>query len=153
MDEIDNSVDLHSAINTNQRFIALFSASWCPFCQTFLPIFQKSHSKQKFIPILSVNLDDYDNNLWDEFFIEAVPTLILFENRKIRKRLDGKMGFGINKKQLEDWLRDLWFCLDDLAYPLKTGKHEINFNWLIQVCSLICAHNRVSSFLTDWASQ
>ena len=107
MDEVNNSIDLRSAINSNQRFIALFYASWCPFCQTFLPIFHKTETKQKFIPVLRVNLDDFDNSLWDEFFIETVPTLILFEHGRIHKRLDGKMGFGISRKQIEDWFKNL----------------------------------------------
>jgi hypothetical protein len=37
--------------------------------------------------------------------VEAVPTLILFENGKILSRLDANLGRGLNEKQLVDWLK------------------------------------------------
>jgi len=37
--------------------------------------------------------------------IEAVPTFILFEEGKACKRLDGRLGYGLSEKQLEEWLQ------------------------------------------------
>jgi hypothetical protein len=56
--------------------------------------------------IIHVLLDDYDNPLWDEYSIEAVPTLIFFAKGKVSRRLDGKSGAGLNEKQLKVWLEE-----------------------------------------------
>jgi hypothetical protein len=49
-------------------------------------------------------LDDYDNQLWENYEIEAVPTVIYFERSKVIKRLDGKSGIGLNERKLDNWL-------------------------------------------------
>jgi hypothetical protein len=49
-------------------------------------------------------LDDYDNPLWDDYKVDAVPTVIFFEKGKVGKRLDGKFGVGLNEKQFNVWL-------------------------------------------------
>jgi thioredoxin-like negative regulator of GroEL len=53
-----------------------------------------------------VKVDDDDNPLWEEYSIEAVPTVILFEEGKVCRRLNGIFGYGISEKQLEDWLKE-----------------------------------------------
>jgi hypothetical protein len=57
--------------------------------------------------VIHVLLDDYDNPLWDDYSIEAVPTVIYFENRKVNIRLDGRFGVGLNEKQLNIWLEKI----------------------------------------------
>ena len=73
--------DLESQLSRNKRVLALFYASWCPFCRSFLPVFDHC-SKQDFGLILYVNVDDYDSPLWDEYSVEEVPTVIFFKEGK-----------------------------------------------------------------------
>ena len=54
--------------------------------------------------MIHVLLDDYDNPLWDDYEIDAVPTVIFFEKGKISKRLDGRLGVGLSERELENWL-------------------------------------------------
>ena len=42
--------------------------------------------------VIHVLLDDYDNPLWDDYDIPAVPTIIYFEDGKVCKRLDAQLG-------------------------------------------------------------
>jgi thioredoxin-like negative regulator of GroEL len=51
-----------------------------------------------------VKVDDYDNPLWDEYSIEAVPAVILFNEGNICKRLDARLGCGLSEQQLKQWL-------------------------------------------------
>jgi hypothetical protein len=37
--------------------------------------------------------------------MEAVPTVMLFENGKATRRLDASLGFGLSEKAFNDWLR------------------------------------------------
>ncbi len=107
MIEIDSAEELNSILEKNEKVLVLFYANWCPYCRSFVPIFNKKIVNFDFGNVIYVLLDDYDNQLWDDYDIEAVPTVILFKKSKVTKRLDGKFGRGLNEKQLDAWLKNL----------------------------------------------
>ena|SRR5208283_3452099 len=106
MIEVDNKKDLKKELEKNKKTIALFYASWCPFCEGFVPFFDKKIVNFNDGNVIHVLLDDYDNPLWDDYDIEAVPTIIFFDKGKVSKRLDGKSGVGLSEKQLTVWLKE-----------------------------------------------
>jgi thioredoxin 1 len=106
MIEVDNKRDLDSQLKKNKSVLALFYASWCPYCRSFLPVFDKNVSNSGFNLILRVKVDDYDNPLWDEYSIGAVPTVLLFEEGTVCRRLDGRFGYGLSEKQFKKWLEE-----------------------------------------------
>jgi hypothetical protein len=55
--------------------------------------------------VLRVYIDDDDNPLWEDYSIESVPTMLLFERGKATRRLDAKLGFGLSEKQFTEWLK------------------------------------------------
>ena len=107
MIEVNDEQDLGRELKSHRKVLALFYASWCPYCMNFLQAFDKNIANYQFDSIIGVNLDDYDNPLWDTYSVEAVPTVIFFEETKIRSRLDGRFGEGLNEKQLKKWLEHL----------------------------------------------
>ena len=106
MTEVDNKLDLCNSLRKNEKIIALFYASWCPYCCEFLPVFDIKTANFTYGSALHVLLDDYDNPLWDDYAIKAVPTIIFFEKGKISKRLDGRFGVGLSEKQFLVWLEE-----------------------------------------------
>ena len=104
MIEVTDKKAFKIQLNKNARVLALFYASWCPFCRRFLSTFSKDYPKHRFSLALLIKIDDYNNPLWEEYSIEAVPTVILFEDGKVRRRLNGRFGYGISAKQFEEWL-------------------------------------------------
>ncbi|MCW4003397.1 MAG: thioredoxin family protein [Candidatus Bathyarchaeota archaeon] len=104
MIEVDNAQGLNAELKRNRRVLVLFYASWCPYCMSFVPVFGNHVSGFSKGTVLHVLLDDYDNPLWDDYSIGAVPTIILFEDGKVLSRLDGKLGAGLNEKQFKTWL-------------------------------------------------
>ncbi|MBT0160477.1 thioredoxin family protein [Candidatus Bathyarchaeota archaeon A05DMB-2] len=104
MIEVNNKRDLDSELRKNQTVLALFYASWCPYCRSFLEVFGKAVSNRDFPCALRVNVDDYDNPLWDDYSIDSVPTVILFKEGKVCRRLDARLGEGISANQLKTWL-------------------------------------------------
>jgi len=40
--EVDNKKDLTRKLSENKRVLALFFASWCPFCQGFIDSFNSN---------------------------------------------------------------------------------------------------------------
>ncbi len=85
-------------IKNKDRAFVLFYATWCPYSRRFLPIFEEySRNKQK--ECISVIIDDKPD-VCEEFGIDYYPTVILFKNGKVYKRLDAEPGVGLNSKQL-----------------------------------------------------
>jgi len=106
MNEVTNKHDLEIQLKKDKRVLTLFYASWCPFCRRFLPAFDKNYSKYCLNSVLRVKVDADDNPLWDEYSIGAVPTVILFEEGIVCRRLDGRYGYGLSEEQLEEWLNE-----------------------------------------------
>lgn len=106
MIKIDNRKELNLELKKNKHILALFYATWCPYCVRSVPNFNKKAASLGFKNIIHVLLDDYDNQLWDDFDIPAVPTIIYFEDSKATKRLDGKLGRGLSEKEFNVWIED-----------------------------------------------
>ncbi len=107
MIDVSSQADLDSQLKRNKRVLALFYASWCPFCRNFLPDFKRVVAKHSFECVVLVNMDDDDNPLWDNYSIEAVPSVILFNGGVVFRRLDSSLGDCIDDGQLLDWLREI----------------------------------------------
>ena len=107
MIEIDTQQDLDKEVAGREKVIVLFYASWCGFCDRFVPVFENKMSSYKDGSVVYVLLDDYDNPMWDEYKIRAVPTVLFFEKGKVSSRLDAGLGSGLNERQLNVWLQGL----------------------------------------------
>ena len=105
MIKVDNQQDLNEELKKNEKVLALFYASWCPYCVAFVPVFDKKVGNFTVGSVVHVMLDDYDSPLWDDYDIAAVPTVIFFEKGKVCRRLDGRFGVGLSEKQLVVWLK------------------------------------------------
>jgi len=102
MSQNDAQVDLDQLLKTKKKFFVLFYASWCPFSRKFLPIYEKCTTNNP-TPCLRMMMDDKDE-LCDKYSIEFFPTVLLFENGEVTKRLDAEPGAGLNEKQLKSLL-------------------------------------------------
>jgi thiol-disulfide isomerase/thioredoxin len=98
---IANEKDLQETLRTRKKVIALFYASWCPFCVRFLPVFRKKAEQEG--QYFAAVQDDRDT-LGDPYSIKILPTVIFFENGAVSKRLDGISGIGLNERQFEDFV-------------------------------------------------
>jgi thioredoxin 1 len=104
MKKIYTKQELDAELNKSKRVVALFYSSWCPYCMRFLPIFDKNIASANFETIIHVLLEDNDNPLWDDYDVGAVPTIIFFEDGKVSKRLDGRLGSGLKEDRFLAWL-------------------------------------------------
>ncbi|PJC75988.1 MAG: hypothetical protein CO013_00940 [Syntrophobacterales bacterium CG_4_8_14_3_um_filter_58_8] len=98
---VDNQQDLDQTLAVQDRVIALWYASWCPFCKKFLPIFEK-HAEGEGRYFLFVR--DDQESLGDKYSVEIFPTVLFFENGAVSKRLDGVPKVGLTEKQLVDFM-------------------------------------------------
>jgi thiol-disulfide isomerase/thioredoxin len=85
---------------SKEKAFVLFYASWCPFSQRFLPIFE-DYAKENPQECISIIIDDKPD-LCEKYEIDYYPTVLLFKKGKVNKRLDATPGVGLSKKQLKE---------------------------------------------------
>ena len=86
-------------IGEKDKAFVLFYATWCPFSQMFLPIFEE-YARGNPEECMSVIVDDRPD-VCEEYLIEYYPTVILFRKGKVSGRLDAEPGVGLDKKRLK----------------------------------------------------
>ena len=92
--------DFEEAVKSKEKLFVLFYATWCPHSRAFLPIFQ-AYAKTNPNECLSIIVDDKPD-LCDKYEVDYFPTVVLFKEGKIHKRLDPEPGGDLTKKQLAD---------------------------------------------------
>ena len=92
-EEFDTNV-----LKSNNKIIVLFYATWCPYCSNFKPTFESA--KTDAVKMGAI-IDEDENPLWDKFQIEAVPTMIAFQNGRIIARKDAKKNIGLTKSDMD----------------------------------------------------
>jgi thioredoxin 1 len=107
MNKIYTKQELDAELSKSKKVLVLFYATWCPYCISFVPFFDKKIAPLGYENVVHVLLDDYDNPLWDEYNIPAVPTIIIFEDGKICNRLDAHLGKGLSQEEFVKWLEKL----------------------------------------------
>ncbi len=90
-------------LTSDEPTIALFWATWCPFCRKFKPEFDRLAAAKPW-RFVSVFLDDEDNPLWDDYAVDVVPTLALFRGGKVLERADGILGYGMDRRMVDDFV-------------------------------------------------
>jgi thiol-disulfide isomerase/thioredoxin len=99
MSKINVDYDLDEVLRNKNRVFVLFYATYCPFSQRFLPIFEK-YARNNPQSCLRVKTDD-KAKLCEKYSVDVVPTVLLFDNGIVAKRLDGALGIGLDEKQLK----------------------------------------------------
>jgi thioredoxin 1 len=92
-------------IENKDKALVLFYASWCPYSQIFLPIFEE-YAAINPQECLSIIIDDKPD-LCEQYAIEYYPTVLLFRQGKVSKRIDAKPGVGLTKSQLNELATNL----------------------------------------------
>jgi thioredoxin 1 len=81
-----------------------FWAEWCGPCKMITPILSEIASEQHGkITIAKLNVDDH-GDIAMRFNVMSIPTLIVFHQGELRKRLVGAKGKGQLLQELEEFL-------------------------------------------------
>ena len=86
------------------RTLVLCRATWCPFCRAFEPVFRRRTGSLADLAVAELVLDDEHSPLWSALNLAVVPSVLLFENGKITRRLDGRLGVGLADGPLDTFL-------------------------------------------------
>jgi thioredoxin 1 len=93
-----------SVLQSPEPTVVMFWATWCPFCRRFKAEFDRLTASRPG-RFAAVYLDDENNPLWEDYAVEVVPTLALIRDGKVVERLDGILGYGIDRAMVESFLR------------------------------------------------
>jgi thiol-disulfide isomerase/thioredoxin len=96
----EDTENFEETIKTKPKAYVLFYASWCPHSQRFLPIF-KAYAKTNPEQCLAVMVD-FKAELCDKYSINYYPTVLLFKEGNVEKRLDATPGLGLTEEQLTE---------------------------------------------------
>ena len=105
MIEVTDERELFGSLSGEEAFV-LFYASWCPFCQRFLPVFENLAEKNTNLKFIQAKIDDYSNPMWENYNIDVVPTVLYFQNGRPAARLDGVLGAGLTEKALKIFIQN-----------------------------------------------
>ena len=97
-EQVEENID--DVLQSKEKVFVLFYASWCPFSQRFLPIFDE-YAKGNPHECISVVVDDKPD-LCEKYSIDYYPAVLLFKKGEVYKRLDATPGAGLTKKQLTE---------------------------------------------------
>lgn len=75
-------------LNYKGKVLVDFFATWCGPCQMLTPILEKISEEENGVKIVKINIDE-ETKLAVDNGVEVVPTMILYDNGKIIKRLEG----------------------------------------------------------------
>jgi thioredoxin 1 len=87
-----------------RSILAVFYASWCPFCRSFLAVFESTMTNKTDSEGALVDISAENNPLWETFKVDIVPTLIGFRDGVAIARKDGTAGVGLGISDLQDVL-------------------------------------------------
>jgi thiol-disulfide isomerase/thioredoxin len=96
-----------TALLDPRSVLTLFYADWCPFCRSFLTIFESAMVKSAEPLGALVNISDENNPLWETFKVDIVPTLVGFRDGLVKVRKDGVASIGLGMPELEDALQKM----------------------------------------------
>ncbi len=86
-------------LNYNGKVLVDFFATWCGPCQMLSPVLEKISEEENEIKIVKVNIDE-ETKLSIDNGVEVVPTLILYDNGKVIKKLEGYRDEEELKKEI-----------------------------------------------------
>jgi len=103
---IDHDEFVQTVMESDDKYLVLFYADWCPFCAKFKPIFEAYEGKLQY-KLAGAKVNEDDNPLWDMFKIDSIPTIIAFNNGEVVTRRDAKRGVGLTKDDMESMVKEL----------------------------------------------
>jgi thioredoxin 1 len=93
-----------SVLQSTEPTVVMFWATWCPFCRRFKADFERVYSSRPW-RFAAVYLDDESNPLWEDYAVGVVPTLALFRDGQVVDRLDGVLGYGLDRSMVDAFFR------------------------------------------------
>ena len=102
--KINSKQEFNEIINNSQMPVFVkFTASWCGPCKMMIPIIEKLASELNSVKFLEIDVDDSDG-LAEEYFINSVPTMMIFKNGKKLDEICGALPYDQLKSFIQQYI-------------------------------------------------
>ena len=98
---IGNLESFEKIINQPLTF-CLFSASWCRPCKEIKPVFTAIANENSKVNFAIIDIDNF-STLTEKYFINSIPTILVFKSGDYVKRFDSPNSFNL-KQVLESYM-------------------------------------------------
>lgn len=75
-------------IDSKRAVLVDFFATWCGPCQMLSPVLEKISSSRADFDIAKVDIDEAQDLAY-KYGIQVVPTMVIFKDRKVMKKIEG----------------------------------------------------------------
>lgn len=83
-----NNVELKELVKNNKKVLVDCYAVWCGPCKMLSPIIDQLASEVESTNFYKINVDE-DDEISDEYNISSIPTLLFFEDGKLKEQVVG----------------------------------------------------------------
>jgi len=103
-------------LNSKVPVLVDFWAAWCGPCRRVQPILESLDSELDGKAVIAKLEVDEEPAIADRYEIMSIPTLMIFENGKIKKTLIGMHSKDALKKELGLWVKFALLDMGQLVY-------------------------------------
>ena len=83
--EVNGLNELDVLVKNNNKVLIDLYATWCGPCRMLSPIVDKVSEDCNDVLVLKTDIDE-NPDIANEFGVEAIPTLLIFENGKLKNK-------------------------------------------------------------------
>ncbi len=83
-----NDENLEETIRSNRKVVLDCYAPWCGPCKMLSPVFEELSNEEKQIKFCKINTDE-NPDVSERFDVMSIPTVLFFENGKLKNRESG----------------------------------------------------------------
>lgn len=100
--EVYTTEDIDTLSSGETPLALLFILDGCPFCLNFIPHFETYMQENQFTYTYGIfNSETEEESIVEEYNVSVFPTIIVFENGKEIKRIEGTKDEGLDEGELE----------------------------------------------------
>lgn len=90
---------LTDRVHRDRPVMVVFYADWCPFSEASMPTIRET-AEDVDMEVVAANISHPKDPRWEEFGIETVPTLAVFENGTEQRRAAARRGQSLEEEDL-----------------------------------------------------